>query len=117
MTARKGSFTSRIAVLVGAVVLAAVAVPGAAAVSGPSTDPALGFLLDRDRVRSFEVPGGDRRDVALTALIGINNRGRIVGKAPDLDGVGNDGIVGDRSRRVPGSRRRLPRIPVEEGPL
>jgi hypothetical protein len=35
----------------------------------------IGFVLDRGRVRSFDVPG----DGTLTFLSGISNRGRLVG--------------------------------------
>jgi uncharacterized membrane protein len=62
------------------------------AVPDPSSDPRIGFVLDRGRVDRIDLPG----DGVGTVLTGISNRGKIVGKTPDVDGVGFDGIVGDR---------------------
>jgi probable HAF family extracellular repeat protein len=55
-------------------------------------DPAVGFVLDHGRIHRIDLPG----DGSLTVLSKINNRGRIVGKTPDEDGNGFDGLVGDR---------------------
>jgi hypothetical protein len=95
MTARTRMLTSWI-VGVAVAVLAALTLTGAASAgSDTSSDAAIGFVLDRGRIQTFDVPG----DGTLTSIFKINNRGRIVGKVPDLDGVGYDGIVGDRSGR------------------
>ena len=84
---------TRLLVPLFAALLAILALAGtASAGSGKSNDPVIGFVLDRGRIDRIDLPG----DGALTYLAGITNRGRIVGKTPDLDGVGYDGIVGDR---------------------
>lgn len=79
--------------LVSVCATALLALAGAASAgAGASSDPAIGFVLDRGRIEKIDLP----RDGTLTHLAGISNRGWIVGKAPDLDGVGYDGIVGGR---------------------
>ena len=67
---------------------------GAAAGSGTSRDLAIGFVLDRGRYQSIDLPGDGR----FTVLARITNSGRIVGKTPDEDGVGYDALVGDRRK-------------------
>jgi probable HAF family extracellular repeat protein len=57
-----------------------------------SDDLAIGFVLDRGRFDRIDLPGNG----GATALSGITNRGTIIGKAPDEDGVGFDALVGDR---------------------
>ena len=69
--------------------------PGAASAgSGTSRDLAIGFVLDRGRIDRIDLPG----DGSSTVLARITNSGRIVGKTPDQDGVGFDGLVGDRRK-------------------
>lgn len=85
----------------------AAAIPtGAWASTTPvtSSDPILGFVLDRRRIKRIDLPGnGDQ-----TVLAGISNTGRIVGKTPSVDAVGFDGLVGDvrgfRRFAFPGAR-------------
>ena len=88
---------TRLLATVCAALLAILAVADvASAGSGKSSDPAIGFVFDRGRIDRIDLPG----DGTLTHLAGITNRGRIVGKTPDLDGVGYDGIVLDRHRKL-----------------
>src|SRR5262245_65771707 len=76
--------------------LAAVLPTGAMAstAAGPSSDLQLGFVFDRGRFRRIDLPGNGSQ----TVLAGITNAGRIVGKAPRVNGVGFDGLVGDVRR-------------------
>lgn len=88
----------RVLSLLAAAGLLVAAGPGpgpATATSGTSRDLAIGFVLDRGRIEKIDLPGnGDG-----TTLFRITNGGRIVGKAPNPDGVGYYGFVGDRSGR------------------
>jgi hypothetical protein len=59
------------------------------------TDPAVGFVLDRGRVRRIDLPG----DGSFTVLGKSTDDGRIVGKAPKADGSGFFGFVLDRQGR------------------
>ena len=75
-----------------------LAAPGEAAPTpGPDCtdapdDPFVGFVAGRDGIDRVDLPG----DGDMTILAGITNRGQIVGKTPDDDGLGFDGLVGDR---------------------
>jgi probable HAF family extracellular repeat protein len=65
----------------------------------PSTDPVIGFVQDRGRYTTFSVPNRTGNGVALT---GITERGEIVGKFPDEEGIYH-GVVRDlegRYRRI-----------------
>jgi probable HAF family extracellular repeat protein len=87
--------TARTLAVLTALVLAAVAVPEAASAgSSTSRDAAIGFVLDRGRIDRIDLPG----DGSFTVLARITGSGRIVGKTPDQDGVGFDGLVGDRRK-------------------
>jgi len=87
--------TARTLAVLTALVLAALAVAGAASAgSATSRDAAIGFVLDRGRIDRIDLPG----DGSFTVLARITNRGRIVGKTPDQDGVGFDGLVGNRRK-------------------
>jgi probable HAF family extracellular repeat protein len=70
----------------------------------PSGDTSFGFVLDRDRFARIDLPGAEVSGATgISALTGISNRGRIVGKAVDTDGEGFYGLVGDsdgRFRRI-----------------
>jgi probable HAF family extracellular repeat protein len=81
-------------------VLAALALAGgASADSETSGDPVSGFLLDRGRYQSIDLPGDGVGSTGISTLTGLNNRGRIVGKAVDRDDEGFYGLVGDRRGR------------------
>jgi uncharacterized membrane protein len=98
MNPRTTKAIGRRPIVAAAAALTLAALTTAAAASGDSdtsSDPTIGFVLDRGHVRNIDLPG----DGALTVLTGISNRGRIVGKTPDVDGVGYDGLVGDRRGR------------------
>jgi uncharacterized membrane protein len=88
---------SLIATLVAAALL--LAAGAASAGSDKSGDPVIGFLLDRGRFQSIDLPGNGVGTVGIGTLNGINNRGRIVGKTPDTDGLGFYGLVDDRRGR------------------
>jgi probable HAF family extracellular repeat protein len=55
-------------------------------------DPSVGFVLDHGRIHRIDLPA----DGGFTVLSKFDDRGRIVGKTPDEDGDGFDGLVGDR---------------------
>jgi hypothetical protein len=84
-----------------AAVLVALAVAGSASARpDKSGDTSFGFLLDRGRYQLIDLPGAELREaVGISALTGISNRGRIVGKAVDTDAEGFYGLVGDRRGR------------------
>jgi probable HAF family extracellular repeat protein len=86
---------------IAAAVLVALAVAGSASAgSDRSGDTSFGFLLDRGRYQLIDLPGADVRGATgISALTGISNRGRIVGKAVDADGEGFYGLMGDRRGR------------------
>jgi probable HAF family extracellular repeat protein len=76
--------------------LSTFAAAGAASAgSNTSRDLVVGFLVDRGRYQSIDLPGNGVGPVGIATLNGINNWGRIVGKAPDADG-GFYGLVGNR---------------------
>jgi uncharacterized membrane protein len=87
--------------VIAAAVLVALAVAGSASARPDrSGDTSFGFLLDRGRYQLIDLPGADVRGAdGISALTGINNRGRIVGKANDTDGDGFYGLVGNRRGR------------------
>jgi probable HAF family extracellular repeat protein len=92
MTRLTKTLPRTLAAISAAVVLAALAVAGgASARSDASSDLAIGFVLDRGRIDKIDLPG----DGSFTVLSKMTNRGRIVGKTPDEDGVGYDGLIGD----------------------
>ncbi len=64
-----------------------------------SADLAVGFVLDRGRVRRIDLPG----DGSFTVLGKSTDDGRIVGKAPKPDGSGFFGFLVDRQ----GGLRRI----------
>ena len=66
----------------------------ASTAAGQSSDVLLGFMFDRGRFRRIDLPGSGNQ----TVLAGITNAGQIVGKAPRVNGVGFDGLVGDVRR-------------------
>jgi hypothetical protein len=84
-----------------AVVLVALTVAGSASARpDKSGDTSFGFLLDRGRYQLIDLPGADVSGAdGISALTGISNRGRIVGKANDTDGDGFYGLVGHRRGR------------------
>jgi uncharacterized membrane protein len=89
-----------LALAASACLLSTFATAGAASVdAGMSGDPVVGFLLDRGPYQSIDLPGNGVGTVGIATLNGISNRGRIVGKTPDTDGVGFYGLVGDRRGR------------------
>jgi uncharacterized membrane protein len=100
MTKHKPTPT-RILAAAAACLLATLALAGAAS-ARPDTsgDTSVGFLLDRGRYQVIDLPGAEVKGaVGISGLIGISNRGRIVGKAVDTDAVGFYGFVGDRDGR------------------
>jgi hypothetical protein len=88
-------------IVAAALMLAALAGPGApSAGSDTSRDTSVGFLLDRGRYQLIDLPGAEVRGaVGISTINGINNRGRIVGKAVDADAEGFYGLVGNRRGR------------------
>jgi probable HAF family extracellular repeat protein len=97
MTRRTGSLTRALAAVaaVGFALLAGVGgVSARSDRSGTSSDLAIGFVLDRDRIDKIDLPG----DGSFTVLARITNSGRIVGKTPDEDGVGYDALMGNQRR-------------------
>jgi probable HAF family extracellular repeat protein len=84
-----------------ACLLAALALASAAS-ARPDTsgDTSVGFLLDRGRYEVIDLPGSEVTGAfGISTINGINNRGRIVGKAVDADAEGFYGLVGDRRGR------------------
>jgi probable HAF family extracellular repeat protein len=94
MMRRVGTTGAAVALAVTALAAPAQAAtpPDSASIGNASADTSIGFLLDRGRLTKIDLPG----DGSFTVLSKINNRGKIVGKTPDKDGVGYDGLVGDR---------------------
>jgi uncharacterized membrane protein len=90
-----------------AAVLAALAVAASApaavgtssAGSRHASDRTDGFVLDRGRVERIRLPG-QKAPLGLPTLNGINNKGRIAGKAPYSAREGFYGFVLDRRRQL-----------------
>jgi uncharacterized membrane protein len=91
----------RVGAVLCAVLLASLAVAGpVSAGSDRPSDPTVGFVYDRGRVTERIRLPGQGAPLGIPVLNGINNKGKITGKAPYDDREGFYGFVLDRGRRM-----------------